>query len=160
MPFFVAEKVCNRRDLRGLEQGDACAVDYELVSRNGGECKLWPSAEVSLEDIEPPFRAQIANLNWYSCLPQVLKWVRRRGEVTYCLQGREGRQAEAREGVSLLLLPLPAQPRDLPLRARARRTPRTRHGRALTDLSTPTSALLSTLPQTTLRLLNNSYSAR
>ncbi|KAI6225321.1 hypothetical protein M3Y99_01353500 [Aphelenchoides fujianensis] len=70
MPFFVSEKVCNRRDLKGFEQTDACELDYDLLKANGGECQLWPSKHVDLSSVEAPFRQQLYDLKWYSCVPQ------------------------------------------------------------------------------------------
>jgi hypothetical protein len=71
MPFYVSEKVCNRRDLHGYPQLDACEVDYDLLEQNGGECKLWPSDQVDLSSIEPEFRTHINTLDWYRCKTQV-----------------------------------------------------------------------------------------
>lgn len=73
MPFFVSEKVCNQRDLRGVDQSESCRLDYELLLENGGECKLWPSSKVSLEGIDPTFQNYVNNLKWYTCIPQIKK---------------------------------------------------------------------------------------
>jgi hypothetical protein len=70
LPFFVSEKVCNRKDLRGFEQTDSCEVDYDMLRENGGECRLWPSKQVDLSGIEPEFRKHVNDLDWYRCTVQ------------------------------------------------------------------------------------------
>jgi len=73
LPFYVSEKLCTRSDLKGVSQIEACHVDYDAVKENGGECKLWPAKRVDLTAVEPAFQQQIANLKWYTCIPQTIK---------------------------------------------------------------------------------------
>jgi len=71
LPFYVAERVCNSKDLKGLSQTDACHLDYDMLKQNGGECMLWPTPKVNLDVIEPGFREQIINMKWYTCATQI-----------------------------------------------------------------------------------------
>lgn len=72
MPFYVSEKLCNRKDLHGYEQLDSCEIDYDMLKENGGgECQLWPSNQVDLSTIEPEFREHVNTLDWYRCATQI-----------------------------------------------------------------------------------------
>jgi len=72
LPFYVSERVCNLRDLKGVDQHDSCQVDYDFVLKeNGAECRLWPSPRVKLEGVDPIFQEHIKSLQWYSCVPEI-----------------------------------------------------------------------------------------
>ncbi|KJH41535.1 hypothetical protein DICVIV_12486 [Dictyocaulus viviparus] len=70
IPFYVAERVCSAKDLKGESQVEACEIDYEQLKENGGECRLWPSSLVNLSTVEEVFRQQIEALKWYTCVLQ------------------------------------------------------------------------------------------
>uniref|UniRef100_A0A914UST0 Uncharacterized protein n=1 Tax=Plectus sambesii TaxID=2011161 RepID=A0A914UST0_9BILA len=67
-PFYVAERVCNERDLGGRDQHESCIIDYDKALENGAECKMWPAKNVSLPGVEPAFQDQIKKLNWSNCI--------------------------------------------------------------------------------------------
>ncbi|KAK6101945.1 hypothetical protein QQG55_6520 [Brugia pahangi] len=70
IPFYVSEKICRQKDLLGVDQMDSCQVDYNKLSLNGEECKLWPANEVDLSQVEPVFQKEIRSLKWYECIVQ------------------------------------------------------------------------------------------
>lgn len=41
IPFYVSEKVCNKRDLRGVDQIESCQVDYDLLKGKWGMARLF-----------------------------------------------------------------------------------------------------------------------
>ncbi|VBB29404.1 unnamed protein product [Acanthocheilonema viteae] len=61
IPFYVSERICKQKDLLGVDQMDSCQL-------NGEECKLWPSDEVDLSQVEPVFQKQIRSLKWINRL--------------------------------------------------------------------------------------------
>lgn len=68
LPFYVAERVCNEKDLNGVDQTESCAIDYDKALENGAECRLWPTKKVEMPGVEPVFQDSIKKLNWSNCI--------------------------------------------------------------------------------------------
>ncbi|KFD49105.1 hypothetical protein M514_10047 [Trichuris suis] len=75
--LFVAETLCEAKDLNGIGQEKACHTSYDMLPKRNDECQIWPNPSVRLPNVTGQYRSIVNDIKLANCH----KTVDRRGKI-------------------------------------------------------------------------------